>query len=320
VLLGAGGLAVDSSSPDALCPPLAETRRAVADRLGSVELEGTWHATYVLAHRAQGDFVSLRLVDPEGNLRLERELPVQAGSCATLSQVVALVLERFFSRPEHPTQEEASAVVPPDAAAPSEPPDREASPPSAAPQAPDAAPDTARPIAPASAPVLRAPRFAFAAALWTTNAWLAPAIRFESRVSGPFRLALGAGYDLVTHETAAAEGSLSLHRVPLSVLASWRFQRRPSFDASVALEVLGVLEQARAVGLRDNNVGTRVVPGIGARLGLNFLSELTARPFVELTAAWLVRGAAPAFQVGEQQVFTPTAQVLGIAFGISTPF
>src|SRR5437868_1960791 len=71
VILGAGGLAVDSSSPDALCPALEETRRAVAERLGSVELEGTWHARYVLVHRAQGDFVSLTLADPDDVLRLE---------------------------------------------------------------------------------------------------------------------------------------------------------------------------------------------------------------------------------------------------------
>src|SRR4051812_14799589 len=91
-VLGAAGLSVDSLSPDALCPPLEETRQAVAARLGSVELEGTWHATYVLAHRTQGDFVSLSLRDPDDVLRLERELPVQGGSCATLSRVIALVL------------------------------------------------------------------------------------------------------------------------------------------------------------------------------------------------------------------------------------
>ena len=72
----------------------------MAARLGSVDLDGTWHATYQVVHRAQGDFVSLRLSDPSGATKLERDLPVQSGSCATLSRVIALVLERFFMRLE----------------------------------------------------------------------------------------------------------------------------------------------------------------------------------------------------------------------------
>ena len=47
--------------------------------------------------------MSLSLRDPNDVLRLQRDLPVQGGSCATLSRVIALVLERFFLRPEQAT-------------------------------------------------------------------------------------------------------------------------------------------------------------------------------------------------------------------------
>ena len=320
VILGAGGLAVDSSSPDALCPPLEETRRAVADRLGSVELEGTWHARYVLVHRAQGDFVSLTLADPDGTLRLERELPVQGGSCATLSQVVALVLERFFSRPEHSAQDEVSPTAAPLVASPDQPEALETpaqAPPTPTPRAVPVESDTvqAQPAA-----VAKPGRFRADGGLWATNSWVAPSIGVESRIAGPYGLAFNAAFDLAAHEEAVGEGSVSLRRVPLSLLGVWHLGESPTFNASAALEVLGVLEQAHASGVQDSNRGTRIVPGIGARLGAHFLSNASAGPFVELTAAWFVRGAAPAFQVGQQEVFPPATQVLGVAFGISTPF
>lgn len=95
------GLAVETGSPDALCPDLATTRTAIHNRLGTLSLAGEqqgWIARYTVGHAPgeQGDFVRLELLDPAGNRRLLRELPREGESCATLSQAIALVVERYF--------------------------------------------------------------------------------------------------------------------------------------------------------------------------------------------------------------------------------
>jgi hypothetical protein len=317
--LGAAGLSVDSLSPDALCPPLEETRQAVAARLGSVELEGTWHATYLLVHRTQGDFVSLSLRDPDDVLRLERDLPVQGGSCATLSRVIALVLERFFLRPEQapepqPEPQPKASTAPVLAALP----ERAAMPPPAAltptPPAP-AAVDAA--AAAATAP---APQFRASAGLWATTAWLAPSLGLARQLTGAYWLDLNAGFDLNDHETGAFEGSVFVRRVPIGLAFEREFSPSRWASANAAVELLGIVEAARTVGVAQPGGGQRLVPGLGARLGARLFADSAVQPFVELTAAWLVRAATPAFQVGGQEVMPPSALVFGLALGIATPF
>src|SRR5262249_7409810 len=51
----------------------------------------------VHAPEKDGDRVRLELFDPKGDRKLERDLPLAGESCSTMSQVVALVLERYFS-------------------------------------------------------------------------------------------------------------------------------------------------------------------------------------------------------------------------------
>jgi hypothetical protein len=101
-------LAVETSSPDALCPDLATTRQAIHNRMGAFE-GGTqgWVARYTVGYSAsQGSFVRLTLVDPAGQVRLERDLPREGESCATLAQAVAVVIEVFF-RDLEPREEQA---------------------------------------------------------------------------------------------------------------------------------------------------------------------------------------------------------------------
>ena len=281
LVLGAAGLSVDSLSPDALCPPLEETRAAVAARLGSVELEGTWRASYLLVHRTQGDFVSLSLRDPDGALRLERDLPVQGGSCATLSRVIALVLERYFLRPEQATPDIPVAL----SASTAEP-------------AAEPRPSSAEPLALAVPPVVPLAR----------------------DLVGPYRLSFNAAFDLNNHEARAFEGATSLRRAPLSLSCGRAFPLVPSIDADVALELLGIVEDAHTSALAQPGGGLRLVPGLGARLGTRLFAHSAAQPFAELTAAWLIRAATPAFQVGGHEVLTPSALVLGLALGIRAPF
>ena len=323
LVLGAAGLSVDSLSPDALCPPLEETRTAVAARLGSVELEGPWRATYLLVHRTQGDFVALSLRDPEGVLRLERDLPVQGGSCTTLSRVIALVLERYFLRPEQTAPEAPASVAainlepaaPPSHAAPEpQPPPIPAAPPLISPT-PAAANDAPTP------PVTAKPRhYRVSAALWATTSWLAPSLGLSRDVGGPYRLALNAGFDLSPHETQIFEGSASLRLAPLSLACERDVGLGAAISGEAALEILGVVEDARTTALPASGGGLRVVPGLGARLGARFFTESVAQPFAQLTAAWLIRGAAPEFQVDGLEVLRPSALVFGLALGIGTPF
>ena len=319
--LGAAGLTVDSLSPDALCPPLEETRTVVAARLGSVELEGTWHATYVLVHRKQGDFVTLSLRDPQGVLRLERDLPVQGGACSSLSRVIALVLERYFLRPEQAAPDEAPVVPVTTPSAPAS----EANGSALATPAPmSAVVKDAVTVAPAPKPQDAAtaappqpPANRLSAGLWASTEWTAPSLGFARRLTGPYRLSLTAGFDLDDHETHAFEGTLTLRRVPLALGCEREFRLSPSIDAHAALEALGVLEEAKIAGPGG---GFRVVPGLGARLGSHFFTQGPVQPFAELTAAWLLREAAPAFQVGGSEVLRPSALVFGLALGIATPF
>jgi hypothetical protein len=295
--------------------------------LGSVELEGTWHASYLLVHRTQGDFVSLSLRDPEGVLRLERDLPVQGGSCNTLSRVIALVLERYFLRPEQATPEAPSPVVATiNETAP--PPSREtaATEPPAAPAAsvvPAVATTPSVPAAtdtPEPAKLEQARHYRLSAALWATTSWIAPSLGLSRDVAGPYRLALNAGFDLGQHETQVFGGSASLRRAPLSLACERSLQLAPTVSGDAALELLGILEQAHTTALSESGGGLRLVPGVGARVGARFFTESAAQPFAQLTAAWLIRSAAPAFQVGEQEVLTPSALVFGLAVGIGTPF
>ena len=318
-MLGAAGLSVDSQSPDALCPPLEETRALVAARLGTVELEGTWHATYVLVHRTQGDFVSLSLFDPEGVSRLERQLPVQGGSCATLSGVIALVLERFFLRPEQPvSQEEASSATPPNVPLPLPLPVTPTQP-AALPAASAVAPTSTR-DPPVHSALPSPDRFLLRAGLWASNAWLAPTLGLERELSGPYWLGVNLGVDPGAHHASAFGGSLSVHRAPVSVLGVRELTRSPAVRTIAALELLGVVELAQAEGLAQPSSALRVVPGAGLRLGANFLNYSIAQPFSELTAAWLFKAAASPFQVGGQDVLIPPSLVFGLNAGIGTPF
>jgi hypothetical protein len=320
--LGAAGLSVDSLSPDALCPPVEETRAAVAARLGSVELEGTWHATYLLVHRTQGDFVSLSLRDPGGVVRLERELPVQGGSCATLSRVIALVLERFFLRPEQaapaePTVSEPASAPAGEIASVSSP---APEPPQLAPPEPVAPRTTTQPDAAAAPPPASPRHYRVSAALWATNNWIAPSLGLAREVLGPYRLALNAAFDLTEHETRVFDGSVSLRRAPLALGCGREFKLGSAVTAGAAVEALGVVEVAQTTALAESGGGMRLVPGLGARLGARFFSDSAAQPFADLTAAWLIRAATPAFQVGAQEVLPPSALVFGLALGIGTPF
>ncbi len=108
------GLRVDTSTPDALCPDLGQVRAAARARLGDIEGNGDWRASYALIHRPDGaeagDIVRLDLRDPSGRLRLQRELPRAGESCASLAQALVVILDAYF---RHPTDTDELAVAAP---------------------------------------------------------------------------------------------------------------------------------------------------------------------------------------------------------------
>jgi hypothetical protein len=114
-MLWLGGLLaldVTTSTPDALCPPLAEVRAAVQARVG--EVRGDYHAEFSLL-RGQGGRRALKLVLHDGSEPvLEREIELEGTECQNASQAIALVLERYFDaveRPETPDPEPVPAPL-----------------------------------------------------------------------------------------------------------------------------------------------------------------------------------------------------------------
>ena len=81
LLVGSSGLRVETSTPDALCPDLGQVRAAARARLGDIEADGDWNASYALIHRPDGaeagDIVRLELHDPAGRLRLRTRAPAR---------------------------------------------------------------------------------------------------------------------------------------------------------------------------------------------------------------------------------------------------
>ena len=101
-LLLAGGLRVETATPDALCPDPAQVRAAVRDRLGELEGTGEWVVSYGVVHHPEepsGDALRLELRDPRQRPRLRRELPRHGESCAAIAQAIAIVVDNFFRRP-----------------------------------------------------------------------------------------------------------------------------------------------------------------------------------------------------------------------------
>lgn len=120
------GLAVETGSPDALCPDIASAEAAIHARVGKLEGPAdSWRVRYTIVHAPDstaGDFVRLQLHDSVGELRLSRDLPLAAASCDTMAQAMALVVERFFramvgERAPAPQREVAPAPAPPSAPA-----------------------------------------------------------------------------------------------------------------------------------------------------------------------------------------------------------
>jgi hypothetical protein len=98
----AAGLRVESRSPDALCPDARQVSEGARRRIGEIEGSGEWLAALTLVHRPDGgasDVVRLELSDPEGRMRMRRELPRAGTSCTDVGQALVLLLDSYFRSP-----------------------------------------------------------------------------------------------------------------------------------------------------------------------------------------------------------------------------
>jgi hypothetical protein len=242
------GLAVETQSPDALCPDLATTREAIHNRLGTLALAGEergWLARYTVGHAPgqAGDFVRLELLDPGGVLRLQRDLPRQDEACATLAQAIALVVERYF-------RELAPEVTVAPAVAPSPTPAQK----------------------PVSAPVpLLTPRWALGLGVGTASAqpgaiaaaqagfWLTRATHLE--------LSLLA--DLAAYHERLGDSELELRSYPAALGVGFG-RRAEVWDFFLGPETRWTLESVRGSALAAANAGSGAAWAAGAAGGVSW--------------------------------------------------
>lgn len=100
LMLGSGalGLTIESTTPDAHCPPTTEVQEAVAARVGDVQGQ-EYSVEYGLVRNADAGTNSVVLVlrDSESVELLRREIPVADDSCSDVALAIAIVLERYFA-------------------------------------------------------------------------------------------------------------------------------------------------------------------------------------------------------------------------------
>jgi hypothetical protein len=104
-------LEVTTSTPDALCPPLAEARAAIEARVGVVQAQ--YHVNYELVRGADGEQALRLRVLLDGQPLLVRELPLGERGCDDAAQAIALVLERYFDAIETATPDKPATKLEP---------------------------------------------------------------------------------------------------------------------------------------------------------------------------------------------------------------
>jgi hypothetical protein len=316
--LGAA-LVVQTDAPDAMCPDLTQTREAVAKRLGTLAVDNSgWVVHYTIGHSPDvrtGDFVRLELWDPQGTRRLERDLPLRSGSCSTMAQAIAVVVDRFF---RSLAQQESSLSE----AAPAEKANADASrtadeghplrplEPADSPregerelERPSSAPQRAFVPAPASEPVS-------GVNLGVLGSYLVESFGVQVTLEAPLGNRIHLGFSTVVPfngPSKTVEGrSISLRSYPQRVwLAVGNSSSRYWFDAGP--ELFTVIERADGGDLIGGQSATRVIPGLGVSLGGG--ARLTARvgfglrAGVDVTHPPLARQFMVTTEQGAEEVF-----------------
>jgi len=308
-----GAFTLETGSPDALCPELEATREIVARRLGSLVVEGRkgWLARYTIGHAPAGnprDFVRLELFNPEGGLELRRDLPIEGDSCRTMSEVIALVLDRHFrglTTSDAPDAAGTDASSQRAAQAPrSERPAAVEQPPKAPPKA----------LAPVSRPVTgTGPRLSAEYAV----TWAQPfvGLRFNVGLGQRLEAGLGLRWGLTSIEELEPRGArIEAKTASTRASLAWRFPLPPGllhFGPALSLAI----QRATTSGLQSPTERTRALWMAGVEAG--FVVPLTRHLFIEGLASldFLLPEAAGQYLVDNREVLSPNELNIGGALG-----
>jgi len=298
--LESDGFTLETGSPDALCPELEATREIVARRLGSLVVEGRkgWLARYTIGHAPAGkprDFVRLELFNPQGEVELQRDLPIEGDSCRTMAEVIALVLDRHFRGLG------AAELSPPDSPEVAR---------NQRPVAVSAQPEAAREPAASSFDLTgRGPRLSAEYAVTLAQASLG--LRASLGLGRSFEAALGLRWGLTSLEENEPRGARVAARTVASRASfAWR-QALPPGLLHLGPAVSLAVQQATTHGLAHQTDRTRALWMAGAEAG--FVVPVARNLFVEASASLelLVPGASGQFFVDNREVLPARALTLG---------
>lgn len=309
--LESNGFTLETGSPDALCPALEAAREAVARRLGSLVVEGRkgWLARYTIGHAPAGtprDFLRLEVFNPQGELELRRDLPIEGDSCPTMAEVIALVLDRHFRGLVAAERDPSEA---PEPARPEQPPAMSSA------RAPTPAVVTRVPLEPATAPrfELSGPRLSaeYAASLGE------PALgaRVAAGVFERFEVTFGLRWALTALQESEPNGVRVTARGATSRAGiAWRLALPPGLLHVGPTVSLGI-QRASARGLKDRTDQTRAVWSAGVEAG--FVAPLGRGLFVEASTSldFAIPGAAGQFVIDDREVLASRTLTIGWAVG-----
>jgi hypothetical protein len=307
-LVAGGGLRVESRTPDALCPDLAQVRAAIQARLGDVEGGGEWLASYTLVHHpdsAEGDVVRLELSDPTGRSRLRRDLPRAGASCEAVAQAMVVVLESYFRRPGDAenggTAAAAAAAISTVAAAP--------------------------PVPLPPPPPRRAP--ATGPAVVLLAGWAggpsSPAVAVDLQLAGraPWVAGIEAAWLLASQSVDDAGIAATLQSYAVRSYFAGRLRLADVVRVSLGPAILLVIDRAEAAGLDGGAPRLRAAFGGGLRGEV----QLRLAPRLALTAVaeidWTPRAWAGYFTVDDaaamrsREIFPAPASRLLVGAGLS---
>jgi len=302
------GFTLETGSPDALCPELQATREIVARRLGSLVVEGRrgWLARYTIGHAPAGnprDFVRLELFNPEGEVELRRDLPIEGDSCRTIAEVIALVLDRYFRGLTDGASDEGPQASP-EAEQPSSPASVSGNPRATGEREPARAPRLAG----------RGPRLSAEYAAALAQPYLG--LRVSAGLGPRLEAALALRWGLTSLEESEPGGAHVEARTATSRLSlAWRLALPPvllHFGPVVSL----ALQRATTRGLQYQSNRTRALWTVGVEAGL--VAPIGRKFFIEGSTSldFQPSGAGGQFLIGNQEVLPPQTLTLGWALGL----
>lgn len=302
------GWRVETGSPDALCPDLGSTEAALERRLGTVvTAPGTFfRVRYTIGHAPQGsprDFVQLELFAPDGTLQLSRDLPLE-GPCATLADVIAVVIDGHFrplphAEPEPPAQSVASVPAPTPI-------------------------DTPEPIATAleaAPPSARLPLLL--GAELSARHPVGPVIGLfaTAEIAAHLYVAGALGFDLRSRsEPLEGSARVSSRGAHLQASAGYDAHIGP-VHGLVGPSLRLIVDRGSARGLPlEYTPGSRAVIAAGVYAGVLWRFHSRLALSLSSTFDWSLRGASGRFAIDGREVLQPPGFELGVGVGLGYAF